>query len=105
MESQKTLDYIGELKTAKGRVQEILRKYPHTRDSDWWLLIRYLQEWHPELKLFINYQELKNVPMSETIRRVRQKIQNEEGLYVPSCAVDDARKEKEETYRNEIWEV
>lgn len=76
------------LKTIKARVAAILERYPETRDSDKLLWLAYMNLNH-NLKGVLgvqSYQYLKelimsdDVPSTESIRRVRQKIQ-ENGLY------------------------
>lgn len=75
--------------TCKDKVSTILEQYPVTRDSDKLLFLAYLCE-HHGLKRKIGFQaydELKKVimddktPTMESIRRVRQKLQ-EGGQYV-----------------------
>ena len=77
-----------DLVTAKDRVEHILSRYPDTRDSDKLLLIAYWCVFHG-LKDVLGeekYLEFKKfilndaVPTMESLRRVRQKFQ-ENGMY------------------------
>jgi hypothetical protein len=75
-----------DLTTCKKRIEEILTKYPNTRDSDKDLLIAYYCEFHNLDKrisktAFIEVKRIiREAPTMETLRRVRQKLQ-EEGKY------------------------
>jgi len=89
-----------QIETIRNKVVEVLRNSPKARDNDWWLLINYIQTHHPEARLFINYNEISNLPMPESIRRVRQKIQNEERLYSASEQASLSRSIEEVRVRN-----
>jgi len=74
--------------TIKSKVEKILNKFPITRDSDKLLWLGYLVQYH-NLKTALGeegYKALKAVimhedtPTMESVRRVRQKLQ-EEGKY------------------------
>ncbi|MEM4014492.1 hypothetical protein [Desulfurococcus sp.] len=75
-----------DLKTIKERVAWILEHYPNARNSDLYLIILYLRQF-TELGKYIEYipYELikKYNDVTWTVRRMRQKIQ-EEGLYLPT---------------------
>ena len=74
------------LKTIKDRVEWILENYPETRNDDFYLYIIYVREFEPELSKhidYIPYNLIKKAPRFETIRRMRQKLQ-EAGLYPPT---------------------
>lgn len=77
------------IRTTKHKVEELLEKYPPLRDSDKLLWLAYLVRYH-NLKAHLGdeaYSHLKeiimdtNTPTMESIRRVRQKLQ-EQGKYV-----------------------
>lgn len=76
----------------KDVVKRILSEIPETRDSDK-LLILYV--WQAQGLVFTpeQIQAYKKVASSETIRRIRQKFQ-EEGLYRASDDVEEARYNK-----------
>ena len=63
----------------KARVRIILTEFPETRDDDFWLLIRYYQRFHPELKIYAEYRAIPGIVAPESIRRKRQEVQNDEG--------------------------
>jgi len=99
---------MAELKTFKQKVADILKEKPATRDSDSLLYAHYIFRFHKsvvkmneEQKPYIMLADLNNLPPSETIRRCRQIIQNNDNLYLPTTlAVRKARKIKEENYRD-----
>jgi hypothetical protein len=77
------------LKTVKDKVGNLLEKYPELRDSDKLLWLAYLNAEHKMRNVIgeAAYIRLKaivldeNTPTMESIRRIRQKYQ-EDGLYV-----------------------
>jgi hypothetical protein len=82
---------IEHLKTNKAKIEYILKNYPSLRDSDKKLWISYLVMFHA-LKETLNsasdpYESFcdlylsSGVPCTETIRRLRQKIQ-QDGKYL-----------------------
>lgn len=99
---------MAELKTFKQKVADILKEKPATRDSDSLLYAHYIYRFHNHLvrkdsedKAVIRLADLDHLPPSETIRRCRQIIQNNDNLYLPTTlAVRKARKIKEENYRD-----
>lgn len=96
------VDTIHELKTVKDRVKYILKHYPETRNDDMYLWLIYVRLFDKELSKyikFIPYEVLKRATKFETIRRVRQKIQNEEGLYPPTNPKVRARRRR----KQELW--
>lgn len=82
------------------RVEAILKAVPATRDSDTELLIIYMQKAGMELS-DRQIAKFKQLPSMETIRRIRQKLQ-EQGKYPASKAVDKARFEKYRKVRGSI---
>jgi len=86
------------LKTVKERVEYLLKKYPETRNDDRYLILLYLRYFTPLSKYinYVPYEVLKQCPSFESIRRVRQYIQNTLGLYPPTkpTAVKRRRVEK-----------
>lgn len=74
------------------RVKNIMQAVPATRSSDKELLIVYMQKAGMELSpAQINL--FKELPSMETIRRIRQKLQ-EDGKYPASKEVENKRFEK-----------
>jgi len=79
-------ELLERLKTVKERVEYILEHYPETRNNDLYLWLIYVRLFDKELSKyikFIPYEVLKRATHFETIRRTRQKIQ-EEGRYLPT---------------------
>ena len=92
------MDHAKEFKTVQHKVEFILEIYEEARNSDYWLLIRYLQTFHKELNLFVKYAELKSVPAFETITRCRRKVQNEEHKFKAKQEVQQMRIDKQNAY-------
>jgi len=82
--SEKAL--LERLRTVKERVEYLLEKYPNARNSDLYLIILYLRKF-TELGKYIKYIPYEVIRkydgVMESIRRARQKIQ-EEGRYLPT---------------------
>jgi len=82
------------LRISKKIVEEILRDYPETRSSDKKLFLKVLERFGLTLT---DEQKRKflQIPISyESVRRSRQKIQNDEGKYRPSEQVIKAREQE-----------
>ncbi len=77
---------LEKLRTVKERVEYILSRYPNTRNSDLYLTIIYLRKF-TELGRYIKYIPYEVIKkyegIFESIRRTRQKIQ-EEGRFLPT---------------------
>lgn len=73
------------MQRVKSEVLQILDRYPETRNNDF-MLLWYFLRYRRGLKLpFLTSQQIEDLDgLPETIRRQRQKIQNEEGLYEPT---------------------
>lgn len=100
---------MASLKTLKGQIELMLANYPETRDSDITLMIRIWREYYPSRVLMLNgsypcvlLENLYDLPREDNIKRIRAKIQNVDGLYLPnSWEVASKRgieKEKWETF-------
>lgn len=100
---------LKKLRTVKDRVLYILDKYPETRNNDLYLWLIYVRLFEPELSKyikFIPYDVLEKSISFETIRRLRQKIQNDLGLYPPTDPkVLRRRRRKAEAMRKVINKV
>ena len=98
-------DLREKLKTVKERVEWILANHPEARNDDFYLYILYVRTFEPELSKYIDYipfELIKRSTRFETIRRCRQKIQ-EEGLYLPTDPkVLRKRRKLAEAYRRVI---
>ena len=79
-------ELLDKLKTTKERVEWLLYKYPNARNSDLYLTILYLRKF-TELGKYIKYIPYNVIKryegIFESIRRTRQKIQ-EQGRYLPT---------------------
>jgi len=84
---------IQQIKNAEGLVKEILASYPETRSDDKKLI---LKVWEAQGLILTPEQKnlFKTCFSTETIRRTRQKIQ-EEGQFEATDEVKHARKKKE----------
>ena len=74
------------LKTIKDRVEWILQRHPEARNDDFYLYLLYVRYFEPKLSgyiKFIPFNLVKSATRFETIRRCRQKLQ-EQGLYLPT---------------------
>lgn len=98
----KTKEFLGIGHTILG----IMEAAPKSRDDDTYLILQVWMALHPS-KIF-KHEERQCVRLldiyevfesPETIRRTRQKIQNDLGLYPPSAKVAKARRMKEEAWR------
>lgn len=95
------------VKKVKEMVAWELSNRKETRDDDFLLVMRiysdfYKVEWTPFYEVMLNHAEL-NLPSFESIRRMRQKLQEEMPLvYGASGQARRIRKAEEETYRREF---
>lgn len=78
-----------ELRTTKSKVETILYEHPDTRDNDKYLWLAYMNKYH-SLRALLGEEAYKalrfiilhpRTPLFESVRRVRQKLQ-EEGKYL-----------------------
>jgi hypothetical protein len=83
-QSETVIDFVSTLKTATTRVEYIMENYPKSRDNDKYLYLVYLRLFTNVTALqsasfdnFAAYIMTKEVPVPETIRRVRAKIQEQ----------------------------
>ena len=77
---------LEKLRTVKERVEYLLERYPNARNSDLYLTILYLRKFTELGKYikYIPYEVIKKYDgIFESIRRSRQKIQ-EEGRFLPT---------------------
>lgn len=82
---------IPQLKQIKERVEYVLEQVPEARNSDKVLIGLVWRKFYPDLihtnlvsKDYVFLSDLMHLPSPESIRRVRQKIQNTEGKYPPT---------------------
>jgi len=82
--------------TIKNIVKELLETDEKSRNSDKWLTIEVLRKLG--FKIYVDYKELDNMPSSETIRRTRQKLQEES----PNLRADEQIQELREKRKEEF---
>lgn len=86
---------------AKEKVAEILQNIPQTRENDNLLIAYFIKDVYGMQNTFdIALATKKNI--YETIRRTRQKVQEDNPLLRPSKEVYEARLEKEKKVREEV---
>ena len=77
---------ITEFKNIKDLVEKILAQDERARNDDKWLTYRVFNEIARQHGTFvyIPFKLWEILPAFETVKRVRAKIQNEEGRYIPT---------------------
>ena len=93
-----------ELKNTTKKVEYLLRNYPETRDSDTKLYARLCEMINPVVErvpfsVVMRYHERYGIPLPETVRRSRQKLQATYPELAPTNNVSAARLLNEEVYR------
>ena len=97
------------IKTIKGRVRNVLEKYPKARNSDTYLTAIYWQLYFPSRMhkneenghVYIYLRDMVNLTKQSDIGRLRQVIQNVDGEFLPdSLEVRKQRKISEEVWKN-----
>jgi hypothetical protein len=75
-----------ELFQMREQVLSLLDRYPQTRNNDFYLQWLWLRSYGGLTDLpFLEWDEIRHLSGKfETIRRVRQKVQNEEGKFLPT---------------------
>jgi len=91
------------------KVERVLRQFPETRNSDALLTIQIwktyndsqLITWKDWISKYIKLETVLDLPREDTVKRVRAKLQNEKGLYLPtSIEVRKKRRINEESWHN-----
>lgn len=100
-------EVLADLKTKKEQVEYLLEKYPHTRDNDFYLQYLWLKIFGGVQNLpFIDWKAIEHLRGAfETISRVRRKIQNEEGRYLPSEHIRREREAKRKIIQENIYKI
>ena len=89
-----------ELDTVKDRVEHILANHDLARENDLFLIFLYLKKFMGLKMPPLKKDHLNHASVCESVRRVRQKIQNEDNLFLPNDpAVRKRRRIKEEEWR------
>lgn len=88
----------GDYSTLKTRVAAMLNHYPHTRNSDVALALKYWETFQPQIycETGILPNDLFKLERLHYIVRVRAKIQNEYGLFIADEKIRNHRKFREE---------
>jgi hypothetical protein len=90
------------LENTSSLVEKILAKDERTRNSDTWLCFRVYEEIAKKYgkRIFIPFELFEKFPSFETITRVRRKLQNDEGKYLPSEETQQMRKDRQADMMN-----
>ena len=85
-------DSLKSLEACKDLVRECLREDEACRNNDLWLII---SVWRKQgAKVYIDYKDMEWMHNTESIRRVRQHIQNTRGEFEPTDPVIKAKRYK-----------
>ena len=91
-----------ELTTIKGVVRSLMKSDVRCRNDDKWLTYRVMRNY---TNIYIPFEDFKKIPSFDSIRRVRQVIQNKEGEFLPTIqSVIDKRKKREHTIKGWLYE-
>jgi len=104
------MEWFENLEDMKGIVIKHLKEYPHTRDSDVELFFMILRDYYREIpkeyrsdneEQFLSdlYLLLKFAPDKGTVSRVRRKIQNDDGMFLPTPKVSKFREDWERKFK------
>ncbi|MHA1407948.1 MAG: hypothetical protein ACTSSG_11300 [Candidatus Heimdallarchaeaceae archaeon] len=98
---------LKELKQIKDQVLFLLEHYPASRNNDFYLQVLWLKYFAGIKIPYIDWGKIGDLSGKlETVRRNRQKIQNEMCLYLPTDPeILRKRRKKEKAYRKVIKEV
>lgn len=94
---------IKEFKNVRDLVLTLLANDERARNSDKWLTFRVFEEIAKANgeRIYIPFKLFKVFPSFATVKRVRAKIQNEEGLYLPTDAKEiSRRKQRQHTIKS-----
>jgi len=98
---------LAELVKTKDQVRYLLEKYPHTRNHDFYLQLMWLKVFGCVQIPYLDWSMIKAFSgRLETVRRVRQKIQNEDREFLPTDPeILRRRRVREAEYRSVIGKV
>ena len=97
------MDNEQELNTTMKIVQNLLETDEKCRNSDHWLIIETLRTLG--FKIYINYDEIKDMPSFETISRCRRKIQETNPSLRAEDHIQELRDNKSEIFKKLIYEM
>jgi len=92
------METLEEFESIKKVVRELLETDPNCRNSDKFLIFRILKQ---TTNLNLTFQEFDRCPNFESIRRIRQKLFEEN----PALRADSEVEEARQTRRNEITQL
>ena len=99
-----------EIKNLRKAIESILKEFPKARDSDQWLTLKiwqvYFPDWVvtlPDGTIAVRFRDIMNLPREDNVKRIRAKIQNEEGKWLPTTwKIAHQRKIEESVWRNYV---
>lgn len=97
---QTTLE--AELRKTKDQVLALLDRYPNARNNDFYLQLLWLKSFGGIKDIpFVEWTKIRELSgRLESVRRMRQKVQNEMGLYPPTDPeILRRRQERQELFR------
>jgi len=98
--------FIRDFITKKEQVEYLLEKFPQTRENDFYLQYLWLKLFGKVNLPFIEWDMIKDISGTlETVSRVRRKIQNEDGKYLPSNDVRVYRQKKRQIITQTIRKI
>ena len=86
------MDVFEEFGSVEELVRLLLASDERCRRDDKWLVYRVLRHYSP---VYIRYEDFVKFPSFETISRVRRKVQNVDGLFLPDGKTAEKRLERE----------
>ena len=81
-------------------VEDVLRMHPKTREDDRYLVIYVWRRYTGNRFPYVPRDVIEAIPSPETITRIRRRLQNDEGKYLPPKDVRERRRAMEEEYRH-----
>jgi hypothetical protein len=89
---------MNKFQSVKKLLYEVLKNYPETRNDDTLLYIKCCEVLGAK-----TIDDMKHISLSVvTVHKIRQIIQNKEGLYKPDPDVQEKRKQREQEMRQFI---
>lgn len=86
---------LKEFKTTKSLILHVLENYPNTRDNDNNLYVQCAKELGAK-----TLEDLENIELNMvSVHKLRQKIQNKEGLFLPSEKIQELRNIRKDEIR------
>jgi hypothetical protein len=97
---------IRNFRTKKEEVEYLLERFPQTRENDFYLQYLWLKVFGKLNLPFIEWSTIKDMSGTlETVSRVRRKIQNEYGKFLPSDDVRVQRQKKRQIITQTIGRI